>query len=89
MSVSDELKRKFSTTRQLVDTSLFKPVSALPASVDWRKGFSTPVKDQGVCGSCWSFGTTGAIEGAYFQKYNKLVRLSQQNLVDCSWVFGD
>lgn len=34
--------------------------------------------DQSVCGSCWSFGTTGTIEGAYFMKYNKLVRLSQQ-----------
>ncbi len=63
---------------------------ALPETLDWRiYGAVTPVKDQGVCGSCWSFGTTGAIEGAYFQKYNKLVRLSQQNLVDCSWGFGD
>lgn len=34
--------------------------------------------DQSVCGSCWSFGTTGTIEGAYFLKHNKLVRLSQQ-----------
>lgn len=34
--------------------------------------------DQSVCGSCWSFGTTGAIEGAYFVKYKKLLRLSQQ-----------
>lgn len=36
------------------------------------------LSDQSVCGSCWSFGTTGAVEGAYFLKYGKLKRLSQQ-----------
>lgn len=67
-----------------------KEQKSLPESFDWRiYGAVTPVKDQGVCGSCWSFGTTGAIEGAYFMKHNSLVRLSQQNLVDCSWGFGN
>lgn len=71
-------------------TNLDAIMDQIPDDLDWRiYGAVTPVKDQSVCGSCWSFGTTGTIEGAYFLKYGHLVRLSQQALIDCSWGYGN
>jgi hypothetical protein len=66
-------------------------VGAYPTgSVDWVKsGAVTGIKDQGQCGSCWSFSTTGGVEGIVFLKHAHLTSLSEQELMDCSVSYGN
>ena len=62
----------------------------IPHSLDWRDhDIVTPVKNQGNCGSCWSFSATGAIEGAHALSSGKLLNISEQQLIDCSLKYGN
>ncbi|EGR34126.1 papain family cysteine protease, putative, partial [Ichthyophthirius multifiliis] len=55
----------------------------LPESVDWRDKLTTPVQKQGACGSCWAFSTIVALEAAYAKQTGEIVKLSEQNVMDC------
>lgn len=71
--------------------NVFKPsLIDTPDQIDWTsKGAVTGVKDQGSCGSCWSFSTTGGVEGSYFLSTGDLKSFSEQQLVDCSTSYGN
>lgn len=47
------------------------------------------VKDQGYCASSWAFSAVGAVEGQLFKNKGKSEPLSEQQLIDCSWSFGN
>mmetsp|Transcript_85424 Transcript_85424/g.169447 ORF Transcript_85424/g.169447 Transcript_85424/m.169447 type:complete len:358 (-) Transcript_85424:158-1231(-) len=79
------------THRVGIATPTVSPVFDVPpTSKDWRdEGIVTPVKNQGACGSCWTFSTTGVVEAHYAKATGNLVSLSEQQLVDCAADFNN
>ena len=50
-------------------------------SIDWREvGAVSAVKDQGQCGSCWTFSTTGCLESHNFLRNGKMNLLAEQQV---------
>jgi len=82
-SLTDEVQSK-------VDLDLTAASSSLPSSMDWvTQGAVTPVKNQGQCGGCWAFSTTGAVEGIHQIRTGKLLSFSEQELVSCAGSYGN
>ena len=72
-----ELKSKRTQGRNLIDTA---------SAIDWAaNGITGPVKDQGSCGSCYTFAANTGLEAMISIKYGSAYqRLSEQHIVDCA-----
>lgn len=81
---------KKDTTKPQTKVFRFDETNGLPDSIDWvAKGMVSKVKDQGSCGSCWTFSTTGSIESAIKIKEGRDVLFSEQQIIDCSVSYGN
>ena len=59
-------------------------LAATPSSIDLSElGATTPVKDQGQCGSCWAYSTTEGIESAMYTAQGTLPELAVQQIISC------
>ncbi|TPP64711.1 Secreted cathepsin L 1 [Fasciola gigantica] len=92
----EEFKAKYLTEMQRASDVLSHGIPyeankrAVPDKIDWREsGYVTEVKDQGNCGSCWAFSTTGTTEGQYMKKQRTSISFFEQQLVDCSGPWGN
>jgi C1A family cysteine protease len=82
-----QTKKNFKSLTSKLDTGL---PTQTPASVDWQSaGAVTPIKNQGQCGSCWSFSVSGAMEGLNQIKNGSLKSFSEQQQMDCSKDLGN
>lgn len=75
---------KFNYIENFTNEEKYIPKSDIPDIWNWeQQGAVTSVKNQGTCGSCWTFSTAGNVEGQYYLKNNQLIDFSEQQMIDC------
>jgi len=89
----EEFKRTHLTYKpRSMENRTWDMVEALPEGVqalkDWTGVLTTPVKDQGYCGSCWAFSATEQIESDYIRQYGDVQVLSAQQITSCTGPAG-
>ncbi|ELW70685.1 Pro-cathepsin H [Tupaia chinensis] len=90
-----EFKRKYLWSEpqncSATKSNYLRGVGPYPPSVDWRKKgkFVSPVKNQGACGSCWTFSTTGALESAVAITTGKLLSLAFEYILYNKGIMGE
>ena len=66
-------------------TDIVNPPDPKLAAFSWiERGKVTPVKDQGQCGSCWTFAAAATLESSIYIRRNVLTDISEQAILDCS-----
>jgi len=87
---ADEFKSRYLTYTPLTGAERSNATSAqIPkyqgtdSLVDWAGVYTTPVKDQGYCGSCWAFAASEQIESEAMRELGVTYTLSPQQLVEC------
>jgi len=89
LSMKEFLEKKagFSTPKPTADSFRLNNsnlTQSTPSEVDWRqRGAVNPIKNQLSCGSCFAFSAVAAVEGRYAVKTGDLLKLSEQQVVDC------
>jgi C1A family cysteine protease len=64
-------------------------VKTLPSRFDSREwGWITPVRNQGMMGSCWTFGESGALESALLKATGIEYDLSENNMQDTMLIYS-
>ena len=66
-------------------TDIVNPPDPKLAAFSWvERDKVTPVKDQGQCGSCWTFASAATLESSIYIRRNVVVTISEQAILDCT-----